>query len=54
MSEEVAGGMEKVLGCSEISSTAVEAAAASEVELGAGAEPLVEPLPSAAPLPLCS
>lgn len=54
MSEEVAGGTEKVLGGSEISSNAVEAAADSEVELGAGAEPLVEPLPSAAPLPLCS
>lgn len=54
MSEEDAGGAENVLGGSENSSTPVEAAADPEVELGAGAEPLVEPLPSAAPLPLCS
>lgn len=54
MSEEVTGGGENAQGGSEDSSTAVEAAADPEVELGAGPGPPVEPLASAAPLPLCS
>lgn len=58
VSDDIAGGRENAFGGSEWGSedssppTKVDAAADAEVELGAG--PAAEPLPSVAPLPLCS